>query len=114
LGNSLFRERVAFFPSDEQAGSRRGPAVWQQRGSSQSRFSIQVSEYFPDHRRIFSAIAPGIALPPTSLWSNAGDYFDRATAFAAGFNINVKHPFQASPHGAYFWFAQVIGLCGSG
>jgi len=34
-----------------------------------------VSEYLPDHRRIF----------------NAGDYFDRATAFAAGFNVDVEY-----------------------
>ena len=42
----------------------------------------QVSEYLVDHRRVFSAIAPGIALPPTSLWSDAVDYFDETGAFA--------------------------------
>jgi hypothetical protein len=47
-----------------------------------------VSKYFPDHLRVFSAIAPGMALPPTSLWSNTGDYFDHATTFAAGFNVD--------------------------
>jgi len=38
---------------------------------------------------------PGIALPPTSLWSNTGDYFDGTTTFATGFNIDGKYPFQS-------------------
>jgi len=32
-----------------------------------------MSEYLVDHRRIF----------------DAGDYFDRATTFTTGFNVNV-------------------------
>jgi len=57
-------------------------------------------EYPVDHRRIFSAITPSMALPPTSLWSNAGDYFDRATAFAAGFNVDKVNWCKASREGA--------------
>ena len=49
---------------------------------------IQLSEYLVDHRRVFSAIAPGIALPPTSLWSDAGDDADITTTFATGFDID--------------------------
>jgi len=49
-------------------------------------------KYRPDHHRVF----------------DTGDDFDISTAFAASFNIDIKHAFQASPHGAYFWCAQVI------
>ena len=59
---------------------------------------FQVSEYLVDHRRIFSAIAPGIALPPTSLWSDAGDYFDGAGA-TTDFDIDIEYPFQSSRPG---------------
>ncbi len=64
---------VGLIPSIKQSRCRRSPAFRQQGGSRCSRFDIQgrfhnqVSEYFVDHRRIFSAIAPGIALPPTSV-----------------------------------------------
>jgi hypothetical protein len=57
----------------KQTRSRRGPALRQHTGFSQSRFFIQVSKYFPDHRRVF----------------NTGDDFNRATAFAAGFDIEL-------------------------
>ena len=56
---------VGLIPSVKQSRCRRSPAFRQQGGSRCSRFHNQVSEYFVDHRRIFSAIAPGIALPPT-------------------------------------------------
>ena len=39
------------------------------------RFLAQVSEYLPDHRRIF----------------NAGDYFDCAAAFVNSFNVDAEH-----------------------
>ncbi len=68
--------------------------MWQPARSCRVRYSIQVSEYFFDHGRIFSATAPGIALPPTSLWSNAGDDFDGGAAFSARFNVDVEHPFE--------------------
>jgi hypothetical protein len=54
-----------------------------------------VSEYLPDHHRVFSAIAPGMALPPTSLWSNAGNDAHITTAFAAGFNVDVEDAFES-------------------
>ena len=57
----------------KQANSRRGPALRQQSCSRRSRFLIHVSEYLFDHCRIF----------------NAGDYFNRATTFTAGFNVDV-------------------------
>jgi len=46
---------------------------------------IKVIQYLFNDRRVLSAIAPGIALPSTSLWSNACDYLDGATTFTAGF-----------------------------
>jgi hypothetical protein len=36
-------------------------------------FCMQMIKYHPDDQGVFSAIAPGMALPPTSLWSNAGN-----------------------------------------
>jgi hypothetical protein len=47
-----------------------------------------MGKYFPDHSWVFSAIAPGMALPPTSLWSNAGNNPHVATAFTTGLNID--------------------------
>ncbi len=38
-----------------------------------------MSEYLPDHRRVF----------------NAGDYFDRATTFTAGFNVDVEYALES-------------------
>jgi hypothetical protein len=54
------------------------------------RYCIQASEYFFDHGRIFSAIVPDMALPPTSLWSNAGDDFDGAATFCARFKATAS------------------------
>jgi len=51
----------------KRASLRWGPAFWQQAQSCLDSFFIQMSEYLVDHHRIFSAIAPGIALPSTSL-----------------------------------------------
>jgi hypothetical protein len=45
---------------------------------------FQVGKNLLNNRWVFSAIAPGIALPPTSLWSNAGDNLQLTTAFALG------------------------------
>ena len=42
-----------------------GPAWWPQIQSCQGCFFLQVIEYLLNHYRVFSAIAPGIALPPT-------------------------------------------------
>jgi hypothetical protein len=53
---------------------------------------FQVSEYLLDHRWVFSAIAPGIALPPTSLWSDAGDDAGITAAFTARFNVEFEYP----------------------
>jgi len=74
---------------------RWGPAWWQQIQSCQGCFFLQAIEYLPDHHRVFSAIAPGMALPPTSLWSNTGDDFYRTAAFAAGFNIDIEYSLQS-------------------
>ena len=66
-----------------------------------------MSEYLSDDHGVFSAIAPGMALPPTSLWSNAGNDVHITATFIAGFNINIEHPLQPlSPgHGcaAFCW-----------
>ena len=54
--------------------------------------SLQMGENLLDNRRIF----------------DAGNDPHRPTAGTEGFNVDVEHPFQASPPGAYFWCAQVI------
>jgi hypothetical protein len=54
-----------------------------------------VSEYLVDYCRVFSAIAPGMALPPASLQSDAGDDADIITTFATGFDIDIEHAFQS-------------------
>jgi hypothetical protein len=41
---------------------------------------------------------------------DTGDDLDGTPTLRSGFHINVEHPFQASPHGAYFWWAQVMAL----
>ena len=51
-----------------------------------------MGEYLLNHCRIF----------------DTGDDFDASTAFITGFDINTEYTLQSSPHGAYFWFAQVI------
>jgi len=48
-----------------------------------------MGEYFLDHQWVFSAIAPGMALPPTSLWSNTGDDLNVTAALTTGLNINI-------------------------
>jgi hypothetical protein len=55
----------------KRARLRWSPAFWQQAQSRLDRFFIQMSEYLVDHHRIF----------------NAGDYFDRAAAFAANTSL---------------------------
>jgi hypothetical protein len=40
--------------------------------------------------------------------ADARNDLDITAAFAASFNIDIKYAFQSSPHGAYFWCAQVI------
>ena len=54
-------------------------AWWQQVQSCWGYFLFQVSEYLLDHYRVF----------------NTGNDLDRATAFAAGFDIDMEHTFQA-------------------
>jgi hypothetical protein len=44
----------------KQAGLRWSPAFRQQIFCWSSRSAIQVREYFPDHNRIFSTIAPAL------------------------------------------------------
>ena len=51
-----------------------------------------MGKYSPDHYRIF----------------NTGDNLDVATAIVTSLYVDIKNPFQSSPHGAYFWCAQVI------
>ena len=58
---------------------RWSPAFRQQADSGRSRFRIQVSKDFPDHRRVF----------------NTSDHFDRTATLATGFNVNVKYPFES-------------------
>jgi len=62
----------------DQAHRWWGTALWQPAPSCRVRYSIQVSENFFDHGRIF----------------NAGDDFDGATTFSARFNVDVEHPFE--------------------
>jgi hypothetical protein len=40
-------------------------------------FLIQMIKYHPGGQGVLSTIAPGMALPPTSLWSNAGNDVNR-------------------------------------
>jgi hypothetical protein len=54
-----------------------------------------VGKYFPDDDGVFSAIAPGMALPPTSLWSNAGNDAYITTALIASFDINIENTLQS-------------------
>ena len=49
------------------AGLRRGSALRPAGGLLCKDVLVQVREYLVNHHRIFSAIAPGIALPPTSV-----------------------------------------------
>ena len=60
-----------------------------------SYFIGQVNKYLPDHCRIFSAIAPGMALPPTSLWSNTGNNLDLTTALFTGFDMYIEYTLQS-------------------
>ena len=39
---------------------------------------------------------------------NAGDDPDRPAAFPAGLDVDIEHPLETSPPGAYFWCAQLI------
>ncbi len=48
--------------------------------------------HLPDHNGVF----------------NTSNDPDVTAAFTAGFYVNVENPLQPSPHGAYFWCAQVI------
>ncbi len=67
---------------------RLGTVLWKQSRPAGGRFVVQVGQDSLDHRWVFSAIAPGIALPPTSLWSNAGDDLDLPGTALAGLNID--------------------------
>ena len=70
--------RGGLIPSIEQSYCRRGPAWGQPLYCRWSCFLIQVSQYLPDHRRVF----------------NTGDYPDLAAAFTAGFDVDIEHAFQ--------------------
>jgi len=39
---------------------------------------------------------------------DAGDDPHRPAAFTAGLDVDIKHPLETSPPGAYFWCAQLI------
>ena len=55
-------------------------------------FAIQMGQDSLDHRRIFNA-GNNLNLPRTTL---------------AGLDIDIEHPLESSPQGAYFWCIQVI------
>ena len=63
----------------KQARLRWSPALGQPAQSGRGYFFLQVREYLLDHHRVF----------------NTSDYLDGATAFAAGFNVDMEHPFQS-------------------
>jgi len=64
-----------------------------------------MSKYFLNNCRIFSAIAPCIALPPTSLWSYAGNkaLFSFFTAVLAQ-NISWKLQLQVLKTGLQSYY----------
>ena len=70
---------VGLIPSVKQSRCRRGPAWWQLGGNRCSRFRIQVSEYLPDHHRVF----------------DAGDDAHITAAFTAGFNADVEDALES-------------------
>ena len=55
-------------------------------------FLIEVGENLLDHHRIV----------------DAGDDPHRPAAFTAGLDVDIEHPLETSPPGAYFWCAQFI------
>ena len=72
--------------------SRWRPACRPQTCWSRGKLFLQVGQYLIDYRRVF----------------NAGNHLHRATAFTAGLNVDIEHPLETSPPGAYFWCAQLI------
>ena len=73
----VFRN-IGFTPSSKQPRCWRGPGFRQQVCSGWSHFFIQVSEYLPDHLRVFNTSNdPGIT-----------------TTFTTGFNIDIEHSLQ--------------------
>ena len=74
VGNSLLSENIDFTPSNKQPRCWRGPGFRQQAGSGWSHFFIQMSEYLPDHLRVF----------------NTSNDPDVTTAFTATYGTFVK------------------------
>jgi len=62
---------------------------------SRKRFFCSGGPYLLDDRRVFSAIAPCVALPPASVQSDAGNNPRRPAAMAARFDVDLEDPLQA-------------------
>ena len=77
--------------STEQT-SRRCPAFRPQTCWRQGKLFLQMGENLINDHWIF----------------NAGDDPHRPAAFTAGLDVDIKHPLETSPPGAYFWCAQFI------
>ena len=68
--------------------ARRSTTLRKQLGRMRLHLSIEVIQYLLDHLGIFSAIVPDMALPPTSVWSDAGDHFELTTTLSASLDVN--------------------------
>jgi len=66
---------------------------------SRKRFVCSGGQYLLDDRRIFSAIAPCVALPPASVQSEAGNNPRRPAAMATRFDVDLEDPLQALRRG---------------
>jgi|GEM_PF-1761727 hypothetical protein len=78
--------------SVEQTRLGRRPATRPSGSFRRGAFLIEVGEDLLDHHRIV----------------NAGDDPHRPAAFPAGLDVDIEHPLETSPPGAYFWCAQLI------
>jgi len=78
VGNTLLYKNIDFMPSGKQSCCWRGPGFRHQVCSGWSHHFIQVSEYLPDHNRVF----------------NTSNDPDVTAAFTAGFYVNVENPLQ--------------------
>ena len=80
----------------KQACLRWSPAFRQQAGSGRSRFRIQVSKDFPDHRRVFNTgdDVQG-RTNAAGAWMRKSGHFDRTATLATDFNVNVEYAFES-------------------
>jgi len=63
-------------------------------------------------RRVLSALASCVALPPASMQSDAGDDFHGAAALVTGLDVDLEYPFEAlGPGYCHGW--HVCRLCRS-